>query len=250
MKIFIYTIFIFLSAFAQAQSINGKIQFDDAYYNTEYLGDITIQNTTTKISTTTNNTGNYTIQAKVGDQLQISSPNIISRTIKVRNRAFEPNFIIYVEPNYIQLNEVRVGKLDRYLNQELFKKEEEIDNLYASLGLDPKVRYQEPKKDVSSFKATDILNVGRLYGHISGKNKEERKLREIESKINTYESIEALFEEEFYTQELKIPAYKINEFIRWTNSKTNLTNLYQDSNREMIRELLIQNSKEYLKLIH
>lgn len=249
MKKFLFTIFISLSSIVFSQTITGKVQFDDAYFNDDYLGNITILNNKTNKKYKTSTDGQFVIEANVGDEITLTSPYIIKRTVKIRNQALKPNFIIYIEPDLIRLNEVRVNNLNKYLNQNIYDDQASINTLYSNLGLDPNVRFLEPTKDVSKFKATDILNVGRLYGHFSGKNKEERKMREIESKIKSLEQVENLFPKEFYTEKLNIPDYKIKEFILWVNSKQDLTKMLNNSPREMIQETLFKYSTQYKRLL-
>lgn len=246
---FLYLLLLFTSYTANAQLIKGKVQFDEDYFNEQYLEHIGIYNQRTNRTVFTDADGNFTTEAAINDQLTLSSDFISKRIVIIRERAFQPDFKIYVEPKLIQLDEVKLHNMNKILEKNNLKTQEEINSLYKNLGIDPNLRYIEPKKDVSKFKASDLTNPLRLYGHLSGKNKEERELRKFESKEKALEQVENLFPIDYYTIELGLKDHQIKEFIRWVNSKQNLSVMMNNSTTEMIREVLFQRSFEYTKIV-
>lgn len=246
---FLYLIFLFTSFTVHAQIVKGKVQFDDEYFNEQYLEHISILNARTHRTVYTDAAGNFTTEAALNDQLILTSNFISKRIVIIRERAFLPDFKIYVEPKLIQLDEVKLHNMNKNLEKNHLKTQEEMNQLYKSLGIDPQLRYIEPKKDVSKFKPSDLTNPLRLYGHLSGKNKEERTLRNFESKEKALTEVENLFPIEYYTIDLGLQEHQIKEFIRWVNSKQNLAVMLQNSTTEMIRETLFQRSFEYKRLV-
>ena len=246
---YLILLLLFISTLVNAQTVHGKVQFDDSYYNEEYLQAIKIINQRTNTSTLTDNSGTFEIDAEIGDKLILSSININKRIISVSEKAFQQDFTIYVEPNIIQLGETRFGYLNKNLEKNKLQTQEQINTLYKNMGIDPELRYMEPKKDVSKFRASDLKNPLRLYEHFTGKNKDARKLRKYESNANMLQHVEDLFDNEFYTIELQLPEYKIKEFIRWVNSKQDLSLMLRQSTTEMIKDVLYQRSFEYRKLL-
>lgn len=249
MKNYLILILLIVTSLANAQTIHGKVQFDDTYYNEDYLQAIKIINQRTSASTLTDTSGTFEIDAEMGDKLILTSININKRIISVSEKSFQTDFIIFVEPNIIQLGEARFGYLNKELEKNKLQTQEQINTLYKNMGIDPELRYIEPKKDVSKFRASDLKNPLRLYEHFTGKNKEARKLRKYEDKANMLQHVEDLFDKEFYTIELQLPDYKIKEFIRWVNSKQDLSLMLRQSTTEMIKDVLYQRSFEYRRLL-
>lgn len=250
MKIYILSFVMLFSSFIYAQNITGKVRFDEDYYNDDFLSGIVITNTRTQQTTATNENGEFTIEANLSDHLLLTSAYIVKRNILVGEKSFQPDFTIFVDPNLIRLGEVRLHNMNRDVEKNIKKSDDEMNKLYNNLGLDPNIRFLDPKKDVSKFKATDLKNPLRLYEYFTGKNKDERKIRAYENQFKMLDSIEDLFDTEFYVKDCGLPEYKIKEFIRWVNSKQDLSLMLRQSTTEMIKDVFYQRSFEYKRLLN
>ena len=62
--------------------------------------------------------------------------------------------------------------------------------IYNNIGLDQRLRDLRPQKDISKFKATDVLSPVRIIGHLNGYYKKERRIQEFERKQNILNEIE------------------------------------------------------------
>lgn len=250
MRIYLLSLFILLSGLLQAQTITGKVRFDDDYFNEDYIGQIQIINKRTQQSTQTNEFGEFTLAVQPSDQLLLTSPFIVKRTVTIGDKAFQSDFTIYVDPNLIQLGEVRLHNMNKDVERNVKMNSDSLNKLYKNLGIDPNLRFINPEKDVSKFRGSDLKNPLRLYEHLTGKNKDARQVRAYENKAKMLDNVESLFDKDFYTIELGLPPYKIKEFIRWVNAKQDLSLMLRQSTTEMIKDVFFQRSFEYKRLLN
>lgn len=255
----LFTILILLFSqfiFAQEKWIQGNIIIDDSDDTAE---GIYVTNLRTNHTTISNFTGAFLIQAQVNDTLKIQSDWYENRLIILKPNLFnKQTIVVHLAVQTIQLNTAFIGqKLTGILEKDVKngKKQDVVTNLYKSLGVNPDIK---PIKDTSSLKAGllsgDItltrLDVGRLYDVFTGKAKQRKALIDYESKYDKITKIKNYFGEDYFINDLKIPKFKIRDFI--DNALTNTESKIElnDVNYFKLLQLFNSYSKIYLDFLY
>ncbi len=242
--------------FAQEKWIQGNIIIDDSEDTAE---GVYVTNLRTNHTTISNFTGTFLIQAKVNDTLKIQSDWYENRLIILRPNLFnKQTIVVHLAVQTIQLNTAFIGpKLTGILEKDVKngKKTDVITKLYKSLGVNPDIK---PIKDTSSLKtgllSGDItltrLDIGRLYDVFSGKAKQRKALIDYENRYDEITKIKNYFGESYFTNDLKIPKFKIRDFIEnaLTNTETKIE--LNDVNYFKLLQLFNSYSKIYLDYLY
>lgn len=242
--------------FAQEKWVQGNIIIDDSDDTAE---GIYVTNLRTNHTTISNFTGTFLIQAKVNDTLKIRSDWYENRLIILKPNLFnKQTIVVHLAVQTIQLNTAYIGqKLTGILEKDVKngKKQDVVTNLYKSLGVNPDIR---PIKDTSSIKAGllsgDItltrLDIGRLYDVFSGKAKQRKALIDYEDRYDKITKIKNYFGEDYFANDLKIPKFKIRDFI--DNALTNTESKIElnDVNYFRLLQLFNSYSKTYLDFLY
>ncbi|WP_225542340.1 hypothetical protein [Empedobacter stercoris] len=255
----LFTILILLFSqfiFGQEKWIQGNIIIDDSDDTAE---GIYVTNLRTNHTTISNFTGTFLIQAQVNDTLKIQSDWYENRLIILKPNLFsKPTIVVHLAVQTIQLNTAFIGqKLTGILEKDVKngKKQDVVTNLYKSLGVNPDIK---PIKDTSALRAGlldgDIsltrLDIGRLYDVFTGKAKQRKALIDYESKYDKITKIKNYFGEDYFINDLKIPKFKIRDFIdnalKNTESKIELN----DVNYFKLLQLFNSYSKIYLDFLY
>ena len=255
----LFTILILLFSqfiFAQEKWIQGNIIIDDSDDTAE---GIYVTNLRTNHTTISNFTGTFLIQAQVNDTLKIQSDWYENRLIILKPNLFsKPTIVVHLAVQTIQLNTAFIGqKLTGILEKDVKngKKQDVVTNLYKSLGVNPDIK---PIKDTSALRAGlldgDIsltrLDIGRLYDVFTGKAKQRKALIDYESKYDKITKIKNYFGEDYFINDLKIPKFKIRDFI--DNALTNTESKIElnDVNYFKLLQLFNSYSKIYLDFLY
>ncbi len=255
----LFTILILLLSnfiFAQEKWVQGNIIIDDSDDTAE---GVYITNLRTNHTTISNFTGTFLIQAKVNDTLKIQSDWYENRLIILRPNLFnKQTIVVHLAVQTIQLNTAYIGqKLTGILEKDVKngKKADIVTKLYKSLGVNPDIK---PIKDTSSLKAGflsgDItltrLDIGRIYDVFSGKAKQRKALLDYEDKYDKITKIKNYFGDDYFTNDLKIPKFKIRDFI--DNALTNTESKIElnDVNYFKLLQLFNSYSKIYLDFLY
>lgn len=255
----LFTILILLLSnfiFAQEKWIQGNIIIDDSDDTAE---GVYVTNLRTNHTTISNFTGTFLIQAKVNDTLKIQSDWYENRLIILRPNLFnKQTIVVHLAVQTIQLNTAYIGpKLTGILEKDVKngKKADVVTKLYKSLGVNPDIK---PIKDTSSLKAGflsgDItltrLDIGRIYDVFSGKAKQRKALLDYEDKYDKITKIKNYFGDDYFTNDLKIPKFKIRDFI--DNALTNTESKIElnDVNYFKLLQLFNSYSKIYLDFLY
>lgn len=255
----LFTILILLLSnfiFAQEKWIQGNIIIDDSDDTAE---GVYVTNLRTNHTTISNFTGTFLIQAKVNDTLKIQSDWYENRLIILRPNLFnKQTIVVHLAVQTIQLNTTYIGqKLTGILEKDVKngKKADVVTKLYKSLGVNPDIK---PIKDTSSLKAGflsgDItltrLDIGRIYDVFSGKAKQRKALLDYEDKYDKITKIKNYFGEDYFTNDLKIPKFKIRDFIENALTNTESKIELNDVNYFKLLQLFNSYSKIYLDFLY
>lgn len=252
-----FTILLFTQfIFAQEKWVQGNIIIDDSEENAE---GVYVTNTRTNHTTITNFAGIFFIQAKENDTLKMQSDWYENRSIILKPNLYKkPVIVVHLAVQTIQLNTAFIGpKLTGILEKDVKngRKVDVITKLYKDLGVNPDLK---PIKDTSAlsagFLSGDItltrLDIGRIFDVVSGKAKQRKALIDYETKYDKITKIKNYFGENYFTNDLKIPSFKIRDFI--DNALTNTGNNIQlnDVNYFKLLQILSSYSKIYLEFLY
>ena len=166
--------------------------------------------------------------------------------------------MVHLALQTIQLKTAFIGpKLTGILEKDVKngRKADVITKLYKDLGVNPDLK---PIKDTSALRAGflsgDItltrLDVGRIFDVISGKAKQRKALIDYETKYDKITKIKNYFGDDYFTNDLKIPKFKIRDFI--DNALNNTENNIQlnDVNYFKLLQIFNSYSKIYLDFLY
>ncbi|MGV0924245.1 hypothetical protein [Empedobacter tilapiae] len=233
-----------LISFAQNKLITGSVVVDEGngYYTA--VSDVRIENLKSESKTYTSSSGYYSIQANVGDTILFEADFLISRKIVVNQNIFDKGFLqAHLDIETIELGTATIGKGPL---QPKYHRDDKTD-LYDKIGLDQRLRDLEPKRDIAKFKPLDVLNPVRLIGHMNGFYRDQRRVRNYETKFSLIQEVKHYYPIEFYTRQLEIPEYKIEEFLYYVNARYPLQDKVLSRQFGTIMIDLESYAKDYLK---
>lgn len=241
-------LFFFTSlVFGQTKIITGSVIIEQG---DEYLppSGIRVENLRSYGKTHTNSEGHYSIPVSIGDTLQFSAGYVVPRKIVINKNLFDKGVLqAHLDIETIELGEAVIGKLDKNINNNIRIRRDLKGDIYNQIGLDQRLRDLEPKKDISKFKATDVMNPVRMIGHFNGYYKKQRKIQLFERKQNILNEVINYFPDEFFINYLKIPDHKVQEFLQYADTKINLKSKVMNRQFELIGLELESVAVDYLK---
>ena len=249
MKKIVYLLIFFICnfSFAQTKLITGAVIIDQADDYTS-PSNVRIDNLRSFAKTVTNIDGYYSIPVMVGDTIQFSSSYLVPRKIVISQNLFDKGVLqAHLEVETIELGEALIGGLDKNLRNNLHYRRDIKGEIYNQIGLDQRLRDLEPKKDISKFRATDVMNPVRLIGHMNGYYKKQRKIQLFERNQSILNEVINYFPDEFFINDLKIPDYKVHEFLQYADKKINIKSRVMNRQFELIGLELEPIAEMYLK---
>lgn len=254
-------VFLLLSfnlCFAQErQTIKGLVVVD---FNREIAENVFVTNLNTNITSETDITGYFTIKAEVGDALLLQSSFLKTRKFYVKESSF--NFdplIIHMNFEIIELDELIIRKpLTGDLREDIkqVKINQDVEKIYANLGIDIRTLDMEPKEKKESLlpKVFGIpipvsLNIDALYKTFTGYYRRMENLSKFEELDKKLKYIQNYLGEDFFVNQLEIPKEDIYGFLLYVSyySKDEFNAYYLNKNYLNMRYLLNNKSKEFIK---
>ena len=242
----IMSFFLIVQLNAQEKPIllNGTVK-----YNTIGLENINVINKTSKIGTASNVNGAFAISAIKGDSILFSSIEYQNRIIEITDTHIQNKTItVYLEPGFNELDEVEIlQKMRMDFNNVAVDRRTVLDN-----------------DDVSSFKAPNTdqyLNQGYMTNGMSligiysllTKNSRARKrtANDEKNQIEHFKSelpntLKRLYGTAFFNDWLYIPTNEVDLFLDYCQG--NGLGDYYDSDEFVIKNFLVIQSNQYLKL--
>ena len=238
----IFLIAASLSAgYCKAQYLNGKIIAD-----LSDLQGINIQNSTQKIATETDRSGFFKIKASSNDSIVVSAVQFEGVTLKLKKEDFDKELFfirLKIQTNYIK--EVTVIKdKNGFEAGVLSKKAKTFTPAERKLNTATNLY---PTANVGSMSGGS-MGLDPLINWISGRTKRLKQELNIEEKELALEKINYLFEEVYFTKTLKIPDDKLEGFLYYIVEDTEFKKALKAKNKTMTKFLLVDLSKNYLKL--
>ena len=192
-------------------------------------------NKTTEKETVTKEGGFFTIMAKPGDSLMFASIEFKGKTVGLDSTFFK--------------NEVPVIKLDVMVNQldEVMVVQYKDINAY-SLGILTKKAKSYTPAERKVYTATST-SIDKILNKISGRTTMLKKEVNVEKKEALFRKIEYLFDENYYTERLKIPVDDIKGFQLYCVDDADFAVSLNTKNKTMSMFLITGLAQEYLKII-
>lgn len=196
---------------------------------------VNIVNLVNEKSTTSDSNGDFFILAKADDLLVFTSVNLeYNRKIIEDDDLKQDVLIIKMTSKTTELKEVIVNQ------------HPEINAV--SLGISPKGIKKYTPAERRLYTATSTPG-DALLNMISGRTEMLKKGIEVDKKYNLLAKIDALFEEDYYTNTLKIPADYIKGFQFYCVENSTFAEVVKTKNKTKIEFLLIPLAVKYNEIL-
>ena len=249
MKLFksIILFLFFGNTFAQTPTLTllkGKITSQ-----IKELNDINVSNLRSESATTTDKNGNFSMFVKVGDTLQFSGLQIITKKCVINeNDSNKQLYVINLVAKVIPLEEVEI---------------KQYPNINAvSLGIlqtPAKVYTPAERKLRTATGAYPTAMIGTMAGvslgldpilnAISGRTVMLKKELAVEKKEFLLQKIENLFTEQYFLENLKIPKEYVRGFWYYAVEDSKLTSALNAKNKIMARFIFSDLAIKYLDIL-
>ncbi len=228
--IFLYAPFL-MAQISQEKTISGQIIADS-----NPVEGINITNTKSKISTVSNNNGNFSITVKQGDILSFSAANYEPLRKYINKQEFVfGSIVINMVPLTIELKEVIVNTHPEITAE--------------NLGIIPRGQIKLTSAERKLATATSsVMSIDGLINSISGRTKKLKKALAVEKKEFLIVKLENLFEDKYYIETLKIPEDQIRSFQFYCVEDADLGNALNAKNKTMCMFLITGLASNYNKI--
>jgi hypothetical protein len=240
-KLLVTFFFIFFQiGYSQTEKrINGSVVCIDFA-----LQGIEVANLVSKNTTITNNSGNFSILAKAGDQLVFISKKYEYKTITLKQADFEKtNFVITLIKKPEELDEVVVFKMP---NIKLSKKKVWEQGKLDELALEKESK--RPKTGVYDGtipNGMNLIRIGNMILSVFIKEKEKTKaIPEIKFKTLVNSSLD----KDFFNKTLALQPEEVNLFLEFCDADATSITILENPNPLKIMDFLFLKNAEFKKL--
>ncbi|WP_281235216.1 carboxypeptidase-like regulatory domain-containing protein [Flavobacterium gelatinilyticum] len=227
--------FLVFAQFCAGQNAVSKEISGQIFEKSTSVDAVNIINNNTQVSTISDAQGRFSIVAKEGDVLVFSSVNL--EPLKRRISAEDLNMtslVIKMTPKEIELKEVVVN-----------------DNLgitAENLGIVPHGQKTYTPAERKVYTATST-SIDKILNKISGRTTMLKKEVNVEKKEALFRKIEYLFEENYYTERLKIPVDDIKGFQLYCVDDPDFAVSLNTKNKTMSMFLITDLARKYLIIL-
>ncbi|QLC66073.1 carboxypeptidase-like regulatory domain-containing protein [Flavobacterium sp. LPB0248] len=196
---------------------------------------VNIINNTTQAATVSDSEGNFLLMAKEGDVLVFSAVNLEPQKRRITVEDLYPNtLVVKMEVKEVELKEVVVN---------------ENANITAeNLGIIPYGQKKYTPAERKVYTATST-SVDKLLNAISGRTAMLKKEVNVEKKEMLFRKLEYLFEENYYTDRLKIPVDDIKGFQLFCMDDADFAVSLNTKNKTMSMFLITDLARKYLTIL-
>lgn len=223
-------LFLFFQSVYSQTLLKGKV-ISEAFA----LENIAVINLTTNASAETLKEGYFSIMAKPKDTLLFSGMQVRGIQVVLEATDFSENlFFVKLKPQINQLEEVNVYK------------NFDFDPVKMRILSKPAKKYTPAERRI--YEATSGSGIGPLnpiLNAISGRTAMLKKELLIEKEERLMYRLSAIFEDEFYTENLKIPSEYIKEFQYYVINDANLIMQLKAKNNVMVAFVLGELSEKF-----
>lgn len=209
--------------------------------SSQTLDGIYVLNLTSKKEVVTKEGGYFVIPAKEGDSIMFSSIQFKGRTIVLDSKSWDDLlYFVKLETLINQLDEVMVVQykgFDAY-SMGIISKPAKVytpaeRKLRTATGLDAKVGL------------SSSMTIDPLFNMLSGRTAMLKRNLEVEKKERWIDRLSYLFEEEYFTEKLKIPAEHVKGFLFFAVENEKFVKTLSFKNKAMSTFLLGELAKQY-----
>ncbi|WP_245891677.1 hypothetical protein [Flavobacterium faecale] len=228
----LFLLLLFQTAFSQEGS-NVQLRGTIKTVN-DFVNEVNVINETTKATTSSNELGQFTITAKVGDLLVFTAVNIITVNKKITKQDIVSGFIdVFANLKTFPLDEVVI---------------QESAISAESLGIIPANQKKYTAAERKLYTATSGGGIDGLLNTISGRKAMLKKEIIVESKETAFNRLIYLFEDDYYINKLKIPLDYIKGFQFYCVEDSELVSAVKSKNNTLIKFLMVNLAAKYNKL--
>ena len=228
-------LFLFLAQISFGQTSGVKEIMGQVFEESSSVEGVNIINNNTQITTVTDENGMFSIVAKEGDVLVFSSVNM--EPLKRRISAEDLNSAsiqIKMTAKQIELKEVVVN-----------------DNMgitAENLGIIPhgQKTYTPAERKLYTAKST---SVDKILNGISGRTAMLKKEVKVEKKEMLFRKLEYLFDDNYYTERLRISLEDIKGFQLYCVEDSEFAVSLNSKNKTMSMFLITELARKYLKIL-
>ena len=245
MKLFksIIIFLFFAQTFAQTPTLTllkGKITSQ-----IKELNDVYVANLRSESTTTTDNNGNFSMFVKVGDTLQFSGLQIVTKKAVITENDLAKQ--LYVENLEVKVNPLDEVEIKQYPNINA-----------TSLGIlqKPAKVYTPAERKLKAATALDgkigfggAMSIDPLLNWMSGRTTMLKKELAVEKKEKLLQKIEYLFKEDYFLENLKIPKDYLRGFWYYAVEDPKLVRALNTKNKIMARFIFSDLATKYLEIL-
>jgi hypothetical protein len=231
-KILLLLLLLVQNAFCQTPL--SKEIFGQVLEQSTTIEGVNIINNTTQITTVSDANGMFSIVVKEGDVLVFSSVNLEPVKHRITAEDLNKNLVIKMTAKEIELKEVVVN---------------ENSNITAeNLGIIPYGQKKYTPAERKLYTATST-SVDKLLNKISGRTTMLKKEMKVEEKETLFRKMEYLFDENYYTERLKIPSEDIKGFQLYCIEDSEFAVSLNTRNKTMSMFLITDLARKYLIIL-
>jgi hypothetical protein len=245
MNVKILLILIFLVcqfSFSQTEKLLKGVVSSDNFL----LKNVDIINKTSKKSTTTNEKGEFVIEAKVNDSLLIYAKDYNLKRLKVSPKQIELNNLqIIMIKNIEELEEVVIAKKQNLKLSKDKKYEQSKRDEYATEKFDNREGYQKMRKG-TFVNGLNFVTIRKKLKDLLAKEKEPEKeaLPEIEFETLAKNTCD----QKFFTESLKLKPEEIDLFLQFCDTDPKSKKLIENTNVLSMMDFLSAKNIEFQKI--
>lgn len=245
MKLFksIIIFLFFAQTFAQTPTLTllkGKITSQ-----IKELNDVYVANLRSESTTTTDSNGNFSMFVKVGDTLQYSGLQIITKKAVITENDLAKQ--LYVENLEVKVNPLDEVEIKQYPN---------INAVSLGILQKPAKVYTPAERKLKAATALDgkigfggAMSIDPLLNAISGRTTLLKKELAVEKKEKLLQKIEYLFKEDYFLENLKIPKEYLRGFWYYAVEDLKLVTALNAKNKIMARFIFSDLATKYLEIL-
>ncbi|HNP33091.1 MAG TPA: hypothetical protein PKN96_07345 [Flavobacterium sp.] len=223
--------------FSQTKLIHGKV----LYLNT-YQENIDIINFNSKYMTQTNNSGDFTIEAKVGDVLIFMSERFVDQKYKLTSEDFKkPVLTITLVQKPIPLNEVEIAQVKAVKVKSVSYNDVKMAKIQKDASR-PKVEGVYTGEMVNGV---DFIQIGKMIGKLFKSDKSKEKKTEV---VSFKDYAKSNFNESFFSKTLKVAPEDTARFIEYCDADPKSKTVIATDDELTILEFLLTKKAEFDKL--
>lgn len=228
-------LFLVLVQISFGQTSGAKEILGQVFEQSSSVEGVNIINNNTQVTAVTDENGMFSIVVKEGDVLVFSSVNLepLKRRISVEDLS-SPLIQIKMTAKQIELREVVVND-NAGINAE-------------NLGIIPhgQKSYTPAERKLYTAKSTSI---DKILNGISGRTAMLKKEVNVEKKEMLFRKLEYLFDENYYTERLKISLEDIKGFQLYCVEDSEFAVSLNSKNKTMSMFLITELARKYLKIL-